>query len=440
MKKVSFIILGCGNRGNKYSKYALDNPDKMEIVGIAEPLEARRNAFKERFNLPDENVANDWRELLDRPKMADAVMITTQDKMHFEPAMMAIEKGYHLLLEKPMAVTPEECMKIAEAADKKGVYVIIGHVLRYAPFFCMLKKLIDDGKIGKVMNINHTEGVGNVHQSHSYVRGNWHVESDSAPMLLAKSCHDFDILQWLVGKEFKRVQSFGSLSHFTKENKPEGAPKRCIEGCPHGETCPYNAVKLYYDNKKNAWFRCAATMAPSQTITSDEDVEKALRETPYGYCVYDSDNDVVDHQTVNIEFEDGIIATFTMSAFNKGGRKITIMGTKGEMIGDAGTGDIEVYTFENKKTEILKSSDMVLDQSILGGHGGGDSRLIKALCELIGDGQTSVSYCSALVSAKNHVATFAAEESRKTGRVIDVDEYTKEHSNKLHEAAVSLRN
>ena len=425
MKKVSFIILGCGNRGNAYSKYAVANPDKMEIVGIAEPVEARRNAFKERFNIPEENVVNDWRELLDRPKMADAVMITTQDRMHFEPAMKAIEKGYHLLLEKPMAPTPEECMKLAEAAEKKGVYVIIGHVLRYAPFFRALKMLIDEGKIGKVMNINHTEGVGNVHQSHSYVRGNWHIEGNSTPMLLAKSCHDFDILQWLVGKEFKRVQSFGHLSHFTKANKPEGAPKRCIDGCPHAETCPYNAVALYYDNKKNAWFRTAATMAPSFLNATDEEVEKALRETSYGYCVYDSDNDVVDHQTVNMEFEDEITATFTMSAFNKGGRKINIMGTEGELIGDAGTGDIEIYTFRDKKSEILKSSDVVQDESILGGHGGGDSRLIKALVELIGDGQTSVSYCSALTSAKNHVAAYAAEAARRTGTVIDVAEYTK---------------
>lgn len=425
MKKVSFIILGCGNRGNAYSKYAFNNPDKMEIVGIAEPVDARRNAFKERFNVPEENVVNDWRELLERPKMADAVMITLQDRMHFEPAMMAIEKGYHLLLEKPMGATPDECVKIAQAAEKKGVYVIIGHVLRYAPFFRALKKLIDDGKIGNVTNINHTEGVGNVHQSHSYVRGNWHIEGNSTPMILAKSCHDFDILQWLVGKEFKRVQSFGSLTHFTKENKPEGAPKRCIEGCPYGETCPYNAIKLYYDNKNNAWFRTAATMAPTFLNATDEEVEKALRETPYGYCVYDSDNDVVDHQTVNMEFEDGIIATFTMSAFNKGGRKITIMGTKGEMIGDAGTGDIEVYTFEDKKTEVVKSSDILHDESILGGHGGGDTRLITALVELIASGTTSVSYCSAMTSAKNHLAAFAAEEARHMGTVVDVAEYEK---------------
>lgn len=429
MKKVSFIVLGAGSRGNTYSKYALTEPEKMEIVGVAEPVEVRRNTFKETYNVPEENAVKDWRELLERPKMADAVMITMQDRMHFEPAMMAIEKGYHLLLEKPMAATPDECMKIAEAAEKRGVYVIIGHVLRYAPFYRALKKLLDAGTIGRVMNINHAECIGNLHFSHSYVRGNWHSEEESTPMLLAKSCHDFDILQWLVDKEFKRVQSFGSLSYFTKENKPEGAPKRCIDGCPHGETCPYNCVKMYYDEKKNAWRRTAATMAPTTLNATDEEVEKALRENDYGLCVFDANNDVIDHQVVNMEFVDDVIATFTVSAFNKGGRKITVMGTKGEIVGDPSLGILNVYTFDDKKTETLKSTDVVEDESILGGHGGGDSRLIKALVELIGDGQTSVSYCSALVSAKNHLATFAAEESRRTGRVIDVTEYIKEHSN-----------
>ena len=423
MKKVSFIVLGAGSRGRAYSNYAEMNPDKMEIVGVADPVEARRESFKEKFGIPEENVVSDWKELLDRPKMADAVMITTQDRMHFEPAMMAIEKGYHLLLEKPMAPTPEQCVQIAKAAEKKGVYVIIGHVLRYAPFFCALKKLIDSGRIGKVTNINHTEGIGNVHFSHSYARGNWHIEGESTPILLAKSCHDIDILQWLVSKEYKHIQSFGNLSHFCKADKPEGAPKRCIEGCPHGETCPYNAVRLYLDDKKNAWFRNAATMASLYTIATDEEVEAALKDTSYGYCVYDSDNDVLDRQTVNIEFEDGILATFTMSAFNKGGRKITIMGTEGEMYGEAHSGDISIYTYRDKKTEVVKSSDVMHDESILGGHGGGDARLIKALIELIAEGNTSVSYCSAMTSAKNHLAAYAAEESRHNGTVVDIAEY-----------------
>ncbi len=426
MKKISFIVIGAGNRGAKYSRYAISNPDKMEIVGVAEPVKARRESMRDQFHIPEENCFSDWSEILSRPRMADAAIISTQDQMHYEPAMKAIALGYHLLLEKPISNRPEECVAIAKAAEEKGVHVIIGHVLRYAPFFTALRRIIDSGRIGKVVNIDHVEGVGDIHYSHSFVRGSWRREEDSAPMLLAKSCHDFDLLQWLVDKDFTRVQSFGSQTHFCKASKPEGAPKRCIEGCPHGQTCVYNAVKRYYDDKKNAWFRNAAAMAAQfDNIATDEEIERALRETPYGYCVYDSDNTVVDHQTVNMEFEGGVLATFTMSPFNRGGRRIHVMGTEGEVYGDAGVGDLTIFTYQNRKTVVEKSSDIVQDETILGGHGGGDSRLIKALCELIATGETSVSYCSAMTSARNHLAVFAAEESRHTGTVVDVTEYEK---------------
>ena len=421
MKKVSFIVLGAGQRGNAYAKYAAEHPERMEIVGVAEPIDERRNTFKKKYNVPEENCVLDWTELLNRPKMADCAIISMQDQMHYEPAMKAIELGYHILLEKPMATTPEECMAIGRAAEKKGVHVIVCHVLRYAIFYTALKKLLDDGRIGRVMNIIHTEGVGNVHQSHSFVRGNWHNEGESAPMLLAKSCHDLDILQWLVGKDFKRIQSFGTLSHFCAANRPEGAPDRCIDGCPHADTCFYNAIKLYYDAKNNRWFRTAATNTTENP--SDELVEKALRESDYGRCVYAMNNDVVDHQTVNIEFEDDILVTFTMSAFNKGGRSIRVMGTKGEISGQADTGIFSIYDFATKKTTEESCHDVVVDESINGGHGGGDGGIIKGFCDLVADGTVTKSICSALISAQNHVAVFAAEKSRRTGTVVNVKEY-----------------
>lgn len=172
--------------------------------------------------------------------------------------------------------------------------------------------------------------MGNIHQSHSYVRGNWGNEGRSANMLLAKSCHDIDILQWLLGKQCKKVQSFGAMTYFKRENAPEGSTEHCIEGCPKGDTCPYNAVKLYLDDKKNRWFRTTCTRQANPT---DEMVEHALRTTQYGKCVYKCDNDVVDHQVVNMLFEDDVTVSFTMNAFNKGGRNIHIMGTRGELRG-----------------------------------------------------------------------------------------------------------
>ena len=223
---------------------------------------------------------------------------------------------------------PEECTKIADYAEQMGSKVIVCHVLRYTPFFITIKELINDGRLGDIISVNHEECVGNVHQSHSFVRGNWGNSKRSSCMLLQKSCHDMDILQWLIGKKCKKVQSFGALSYFKEENAPKDAPDYCIQGCPKADTCPYNAVRLYLDDKENDWFRTTSTREANPT---DEMVETALRTTQYGKCVFKCDNDVVDHQTVNMIFEDDITVTFTMNAFNKGGRFIHIMGTKGEL-------------------------------------------------------------------------------------------------------------
>lgn len=425
MEQFTFIVLGAGSRGKGYAKNSLLQNGRMKLVGVAEPIDERREFMRTTYGIPEENCVHDWTELiLDRPKMADVAVISMQDQLHYEPAMRAIEKGYHLLLEKPMAPTPKECLDIALAAEKKGVHVVVGHVLRYTPFFCAIKSIIDSGRIGKVMNIIHTEGVGNIHQSHSYVRGNWHVEEKSTPMLLAKSCHDIDILQWLVGKDIKRVQSFGMLSHFCEANRPEGAPERCIQGCPHADTCFYNAVKLYYDDKKHSHFRCAATGAAQNP--PDELVEKALWESDYGKCVYALDNNVVDHQTVNIEFEDDILAVFTMSAFNKGGRSIRIMGTKGELSASMKDTEITIYDFATKQYVKEPLSVYMEDETILGGHGGGDAGITKAFCELIADGKKSISIGDGMISAENHIAVFAAEKSRRTGSVVSIEEYKNE--------------
>ncbi|MBR2019737.1 MAG: Gfo/Idh/MocA family oxidoreductase [Clostridia bacterium] len=424
MKEMTYIILGAGSRGKNYAKnITLCGGDRAKLVGVAEPLEERREYMRTTYNVPAENCVLDWTELLSRPKMADAVVISMQDRMHYEPAMKAISLGYHLLLEKPMAPTPEECVEIARAAEEKGVHVIVGHVLRYTPFFNALKNLINSGRIGNVMNIIHIEGVGHIHQSHSFVRGNWHVEGESAPMLLAKSCHDIDILQWLVDKQFKRVQSFGSLSHFCPENRPEGAPDRCLDGCPHADDCCYNAKTVYIDlpAKRNSHFRTVAANAVQNP--SDERVMQALRETDYGRCVYAMNNDVVDHQTVNIEFEDDVYATFTMSAFNQGGRSIRIMGTKGELSANMKDPEITIYDFATRKTSTVAVSDFSENESITGGHGGGDGGISRAFVELLTENKSSDSISSGIVSAKNHLAVFAAEESRVRGTVVDVKEY-----------------
>ncbi|MBE6563609.1 MAG: Gfo/Idh/MocA family oxidoreductase [Ruminococcaceae bacterium] len=421
MKKLKAIVIGCGNRGINYSTIMSWDRDRFEVVAIAEPIDDRRNYLKNMWDIPENRCFSSFEALLALGKIADFAIIATMDRMHYAPAMKAIELGYDLLLEKPISPTKEECVSIAKAAEERNVRVVICTVLRYSAIFKMLKKLIDEGQIGKITSVNHEECVGNVHFSHSFTRGNWKNSEESSNMLLQKSCHDLDILYWLIGKKCRKIQSFGSLEYFTEKNAPEGAPDYCIEGCPKSDTCPYNAVKLYLDDKENAWFRTTATKLTSPT---DEDVEKAIRTTEYGKCVFKCSNNVVDRQTVNMLFEDGITATFTMNPFNSGGRNIHIMGTEGEIRSalDART-PITVYRFETGKTEEF---DITACDSIVGGHGGGDGGLINELYDYLNDNYSGCSVPTINESLYGHLLVFAAEESRLSGRIVDVESFINE--------------
>ena len=426
MKQYTAILIGAGLRGNDYTDKMLNMKEKFKVVAVAEPIEARRNSIKQKHNIADDKCYPGFKEILREPKMADIAIICTMDRMHYEPAMKAIELGYDILLEKPVAPTARECAEIAKAAEKKGVKVLVCHVLRYSPFFKRIKELVMNDAIGKIMSVLHVEAVGNVHQSHSYVRGNWHSESETAPMLLAKCCHDIDILQWLIDEPCAKIQSFGELSYFKSENAPEGAPKRCTDGCPHADNCPYNALKLYYESKNNAWFRTACTKGIAKgSYPTDDEVMESLKTTDYGLCVFRANNDVVDHQTVNMQFKSGVTATLSMNAFNKGGRYIRIFGTKGELFANMSDSTISLYTFEDKKQSeipILK-----LEESIKGGHGGGDAGLVSELYDYLGGSYDG--YCAADIdiSVKNHLIGFAAEKSRRENTVENVDKYFEEY-------------
>ncbi len=418
MKKVKMILVGAGDRGTRYVEMGRAHCPEFELVAVADPNPIRRNYIKEQFGLPDSACFESWEDILALPKMADAAIIATQDQMHFAPAMKAIDLGYHLLLEKPAAPTPEECLQISLAAHKKGVEVIVCHVLRFTPFFGLIKRLIEEGRLGRIMNIIHVEAVGHTHYSHSYVRGNWRNTQTSTPMILAKSCHDIDILQWLLNERCTRVQSFGSLSHFKGENKPEGAPAYCVEGCPE-ESCPYHAGKVYQPGKK---FAPHATKKHNPT---QEDIDRTISTTNYGKCVFGSDNNVVDHQVVNLEYEDGATVSFTMSAFNKGGRRIRIMGTRGELDGDMRGEYVTFYDLEAKKTEQIPIVNAVTDESIKGGHGGGDQGIMRAFCQYLSGTYEGNAITDIATSVENHLVTFAAEEARLHGSVVSIDDYIK---------------
>lgn len=326
MEHVTIAVIGAGQRGMNYSGYALRYPHEVQFVAVAEPNVRRLERFQALHAMADDRCFANWQDLLAQPKLADAVLICTQDKMHFEPAMQALQLGYHVLLEKPMSPRPEECVKMGAFAEQTDRIFAICHVMRYTNFFSTLKRLLDEGAIGRLVSIQHNENVAFWHYAHSYVRGNWRNTAESSPMILAKSCHDMDILLWLAGADCNSISSFGSLTHFKAEYAPVGAPLRCLDGCPVSDTCAFYAPRFYLTGK-TGW--------PVSTISDDlsrEGLSKVLQEGPYGRCVYHCDNDVVDHQVVNIEFENEVTAAFSMCAFtNDISRTLKLMGTNGEI-------------------------------------------------------------------------------------------------------------
>lgn len=420
MKQVTAVLIGAGGRGTTYTSTM--SKEQFKVVAVAEPIEERRNKAKERHSISDDKCFDTWETLLAEPKMADLAIITTTDRMHYAPAMRAIELGYNLLLEKPVAPTAAECAQIANAAKKKGVKVLVCHVLRYADFFRKIKEMINNGNIGKVLSIHHSENVGNLHHSHSYVRGNWGNTERSANMLLAKSCHDIDIIQWLIGSKCTHVQSFGSLSYFNEENAPEGAPLYCHEGCPHKDKCYYDATSVY-SKEHPGWFKWHALQKENPT---DEDCDNLIRNTMYGQCVFRCDNDVVDHQVVNLEYENGAIASFNMSAFNKGGRFIRVMGTDGEIYGDMSKNVLEYFSFKTRETITINPWEKGLDDSITSGHGGGDEGLINVLYKYLTEDYDGELLSEIGISVENHLTVFAAEKSRLEKKVVNVAEFLKE--------------
>lgn len=417
MKKVSIALIGAGQRGSIYAAYALSHPEELRVAAVAEPDKNKREAFARLHGIPENMCYPTWEELLSSPNAADAVLVCTQDNMHTEPAIRALEAGYHVLLEKPMSNNALECLAIDEHSQKYGRMVSVCHVLRFTPFFSTLKKILDEGQIGRLISIQHNENVGYWHQAHSYVRGNWRNSREASPMILAKSCHDLDILLWLADSECSSVASFGELTHFRLENAPADAPDRCLDGCPHREECPFYAPRIYINGN---------TGFPASVISSNTGVKAltaALKDGPYGRCVYRCDNDVVDHQIVAMEFKNSVTVSFTMCAFtNEVSRTIKLMGTKGEIRGAMEKNEIEITRFaDGAKTKICLNPGT-------SGHGGGDEGIMRSFVKLMQTG-TEDRLTSSGISIQSHLLAFAAEKSRLERRVIHMEEYTRELRN-----------
>ena len=411
MKNPTIAIIGAGQRGKDvYSELIAKYHSNVKIVAVAEPDEHKRAEMVNRFNIKPQLTFKCWSELLAQPKLCDAVIIATPDDVHFEPAKLAINKGYHVLLEKPMSNNLLECAKLGELARQNNQVFVIGHVLRYTPFFSKLKKLLAEKVIGELLTIQHNENIGYFHFAHSFVRGLWRSAKTSSPLILAKSCHDMDILLWLVGKDCLSISSFGHLSHFKRSQAPKNAGSRCVS-CKIEDSCPYSAKKIYYPNI-GKW--------PTSVISNEQTEEaviKSLHTGDYGKCVYDSENDVVDHQVTIMQFENNITATFNLSAFTtEVNRTIKLMGTHGEIRAHMLKNEIEVSIFGQPKKQVIHPEKAV------GGHGGGDGGLTSDFISLLKE-KSGKALTSADKSVQSHIMAFAAEHSRVTGQTVKIADF-----------------
>ena len=413
---MKYSIIGYGGRGCLYS-WCFKNCG-AELVSVCDSKDERLTLAQGNHGVANDRLFKNADDFFAQGKMSELCVIATQDESHYEIAMRALEIGYDLMLEKPIATSFEKCEAIYESAKRLGRRIFVCHVLRYAPFFQLIKKELDSGKYGKVETINMTENVAYWHQAHSYVRGNWRRAEDSTPMIVAKCCHDLDILVWLIGADCKYVSSMGSLSLFKKENKPTCATARCVD-CPLVETCPYSAVKFYihdkYEQGEHGWPCDVLTLKPTK-----ESLLQALKEGPYGRCVFECDNDVVDHQVVNVEFDGGTTAHLTMTAFSKDCyREIHVHAEYGDIYGNMEENVLHCNIFGGETKDIDIAG---LSKDKMAGHGGGDERLVQDVVDFY-EGKAGVGLTTIEKSIMSHKIAFSAEESRVGhGVLIDVGE------------------
>ncbi len=410
-KKVTMVIAGLGGRGHDaYSNYALAHSDDVEVVAAADPRPGCLDKVRKEWGLPENRCFTTAEEMLSLEKMADVAVIATQDRQHVAHAEAALKAGYHLLLEKPAAVDIEGCMKILNLAKKYNRHVVVCHVLRYTPFYNTIKRMIEEGRVGDVVNIQAMENVGYWHQAHSYVRGSWRNKEESSPMILAKCCHDMDILIWLTGKRARYVSSYGDNYLFNEAHAPEGAALRCCD-CAVRNECPFDAVRYYLESEETG-VKGGRTGWPVNVLNPNptpENIEEALKTGPYGRCVYHCDNDVVDHQVVNIDLDDGVTINFTMSAFSdRCFRSIRVMGTRGCIEGNMDDSTLEWHDFFGHSEKI----DIHVETESMAGHGGGDKLLMDEFVKLMQSESAENIQTSIEKSIESHVVALLAEESR----------------------------
>ncbi len=417
---VTAIVFGAGGRGMyAYGPYALAHPDELKVVAVAEPNDERRARFAQMHAIPEQNQFRTWQEAMTHGKLARALVNCTQDPLHFDSTKAALQAGYDVLLEKPIAPTRDECVRLVRESEERGRVLQICHVLRFTSFFSTLYEIVRSGRLGRLVTVDHRENVSYWHMSHSFVRGNWRNEGLSSPMILAKCCHDLDILAWILGEPVQYLNSFGALTHYRIENAPAGAPLRCTDGCPVEATCPWYAPRLYGAMEgvppRAGWIVTA--------LGGGDDPQgrwKQLEVSPYGRCVYHCDNDVVDHQVLSMQFPGDVTVTFTMHGHSdREGRTLRWDGTRATLYGDFSEGrpyELRICDHGSGTVEVLHP------ESGESGHGGGDEGLMSAFLRTL-RGESVPHRTSARASLESHLMAFAAEESRHTQQTIDMAAY-----------------
>lgn len=412
-KPIALALIGAGNRGQGiFGQYALDMPHRAKFIAVVEPDREKREFFSRRHGIPADRSFSDHTAFFDAhiPEIEGVVIATLEDQ-RIPLILQSMKKNWAILVEKPLCTNAADLFRLTDAAKGYPGILIVCHQMRLTPHYRTLKRLVDSGKYGEIVCIQHSENLSYSHMAHSYVRGVFNT-STLAPMLLAKSCHDLDLLSNLVGRRAKKIASFGALKYFRKENCPPNAPLFCLEGCPHHQTCPYDALKLYFEPDTDPAF-----LRQMGVVRDKDHLRELLMKNRYGRCVFQTDNDVVDHQTVQIEFENDVHVSFTMCGHNGLERRMTkISMTNGEIDCDGISGTIRVHSFEPRFEETIKVHAG-------GTHGGGDRAIMDNFTDAIASGDQSILLTPIRDSREGHLLVFSAEESRRSGSVVDLGEY-----------------
>ena len=425
-KKLKTVIVGYGNRGQVYGEFSINEPERLEIAAIVDPNPFKLQEAKEKYNLKDNQLFANWKDFLAAKIEADFIINSTMDQYHYETAINILKAGYNMLMEKPIVANKKELLEIKEMAYKNKCQVFVCHVLRYTPFYTKIKSLINNNEIGDIISMEMNEHVCMFHYLTSYDRGKWNNEKEcGSGFLLAKCCHDMDLICWLnnASKPVK-VSSFGHRAEFIKENRPEGAAEYCYN-CPHKNTCPYDAGRVYLDFDPMPFLTWANMNKPLDKISKKEKAQN-LKETNFGKCAYDCGGDIVDRQNIIISFANHSLATFTLSAdTTKADRYIHIVGNRGEIEGKLEENKIIIRRYKRDKgfgkTEIIDCSNDIVINVKDGGHSGGDYKIMLDLCNYLNGDKSSISITSIEDSVNGHLVVYAAEESRKEEKIVTID-------------------